>query len=223
MTHRIRRLIRLAVAGAGLVVLGAALFGMSAVARRSPSHSAPRAKSANAKLYAQGQRVFRFDTFGDQAFWGGQLQLHKAIEGKKLGGVGPGVSPKTALAVGLKVDANALPASLITALKHGKVNLNSPKTTLALLKLNAVVGVKGYFNREGTLRSVGLTCAVCHSTVNNSVALGIGQRLDGWANRDLNVGAVVSLAPNLTPVTNLLGVDAPTVKKVLASWGPGKF
>jgi cytochrome c5 len=133
------------------------------------------------------------------------------------------VSPKTALAVGLKVDANALPASLITAVKHGKVNLNSPKTTLALLKLNAVVGVKGYFNREGTLRSVGLTCAVCHSTVNNSVAPGIGQRLDGWANRDLNVGAVVSLAPNLTPVTNLLGVDEATVKKVLASWGPGKF
>jgi cytochrome c5 len=225
MTHRMWRVIRLAVVGAGLVVLGAALFGMSAVARRSPSHPSPRARSkpVDARLYAQGQRVFRFDTFGDQAFWGGQLQLHKAIEGKKLGGVGPGVSPKTALAVGLKVDANALPASLVTAIKHGKVNLNSPKTTLALLKLNAVVGVKGYFNREGTLRSVGLTCAVCHSTVNNSVAPGIGQRLDGWANRDLNVGAVVSLAPNLTPVTNLLGVDATTVKKVLASWGPGKF
>ncbi|HET6869091.1 MAG TPA: hypothetical protein VFH80_24485 [Solirubrobacteraceae bacterium] len=223
MTHRLWRLIRLVAAGTALVVLGAALFGMSAVARRSPSHPAPRAKSPNAKLYAQGQRVFRFDTFGDQAFWGRQLKLHKAIEGKKLGGVGPGVSPKTALAVGLKVDANALPASLITALKHGKVNLNSPKTTLALLKLNAVVGVKGYFNREGTLRSVGLTCAVCHSTVNNSIAPGIGQRLDGWANRDLNVGAIVSLAPNLTPVTNLLGVDEATVKKVLASWGPGKF
>lgn len=223
MTHRLWRWIRLTAAGTALVGLGAALFGMSAVARRSPSHPAPRAKSVNARLYAQGRRVFRFDTFGDQAFWGGQLQLHKAIEGKKLGGVGPGVSPKTALAVGLKVDANALPASLITALGHGKVNLNSPKTTLALLKLNAVVGVKGYFNREGTLRSVGLTCAVCHSTVNNSVAPGIGQRLDGWANRDLNVGAVVSLAPNLTPVTNLLGVDAATVKKVLASWGPGKF
>lgn len=223
MAHRLWRLLRLVAAGTALVVLGAALFGMSAVARRSPSHPAPRAQAPNAKLYAQGQRVFRFDTFGDQAFWGGQLELHRAIEGRKLGGVGPGVSPKTALAVGLKVDASALPASLIVALKHGKVNLNSPKTTLALLKLNAVVGVKGYFNREGTLRSVGLTCAVCHSTVNNSVAPGIGQRLDGWANRDLNVGAIVSLAPNLTPIENLLGVDETTVDKVLASWGPGKF
>src|SRR6185437_5227993 len=116
MAHRLWRLIRLTAAGTALVALGAALFGMSAVARRSPSHPAPAAKPANAKLYAQGKRVFRFDTFGDQAFWGGQLQLHKAIEGKTLGGVGPGVSPKTALAVGLKVDANALPASLITAL-----------------------------------------------------------------------------------------------------------
>src|SRR5690348_1244699 len=126
MAHRLWRLIRLVAAGTALVVLGAALFGMSAVARRSPSsHPAPRARPVNDRLYAQGRRVFRFDTFGDQAFWGGQLQLHKAIEGRKLGGVGPGVSPKTALAVGLKVDSGALPASLITALKHGKVNLNS--------------------------------------------------------------------------------------------------
>ena len=129
---------------------------MSAVAR--PKHGSGNAgrqpasaQPVNAKLYVQGRNVFRNDTFGDQAFWGGQLQLHKAIEGAKLGGVGPGVSPKTALAVGLKVDANALPASLITALKQGKVNLDSPKTTLALLKLNAVVGVKGFFNKEGTL------------------------------------------------------------------------
>jgi cytochrome c5 len=221
MTHRIWRFARLAMAATALVALGAALFGVSAVARKSSPR--PRRVSNNAALYAHGRRVFRFDTFGDQAFWGGQLRLHKAIEGKKLGGVGPGVSPKTALAVGLKVDANALPASLITAIRHGKVDLNSPKTTLALLKLNAVVGVKGYFNREGTLRSVGLTCAVCHSTVNNSVAPGIGQRLDGWPNRDLNVGTVISLAPNLKPVENVLGVDEATVKKVLASWGPGKF
>jgi cytochrome c5 len=228
MTHRLWRLARLTAAAAALITLGAVLFGMSAVAR--PKHGSGNAgkqpgaaQPVNAKLYAQGRRVFRNDTFGDQAFWGGQLQLHKAIEGAKLGGVGPGVSPKTALAVGLKVDANALPGSLITSLQQGKVNLNSPKTTLALLKLNAVVGVKGFFNKEGTLRSVGLTCAVCHSTVNNSVGPGIGQRQDGWANRDLNVGTVISLAPNLTPVTNLLGVDTATVKKVLASWGPGKF
>jgi cytochrome c5 len=181
------------------------------------------AATANPGLFAQGRDAFRFDTFGDEAFWGGQLELQKAIEGAQLGGVGPGVSPATALAVGLKVDAAALPASLITAIQAGQVDLNSPKTTLALLKLNAVVGVKGFFNSEGTLSSVGLTCAVCHSTVNDSVAPGIGQRLDGWANRDLNVGAIISLAPNLAPIATELGVDQPTVRRVLASWGPGKF
>ena len=95
--------------------------------------------------------------------------------------------------------------------------------TLALLKLNSVVGVTGFFNVQGTLRSVGIQCAFCHSTVDNSLAPGIGQRLDGWPNRDLNVGAVVSLAPNLTPFTDLLGVDANTVKSVLATWGPGCY
>jgi mono/diheme cytochrome c family protein len=220
MARNLWRLTRWAATAAALVSLGAVLFGMSAVARPRPS--AP-ATSHEAALYAQGRNVFRNDTFGDQAFWGGELHLQKAIEGRKLGGVGRGVSPKTALAVGLKVDANALPASVLSAIKRGKVNLNSPGTTLALLKLNAVVGVKGYFNREGTLRSVGITCAICHSTVNNSVAPGIGQRLDGWPNQDLNVGAIVSLAPNLKPIENELGVDEATVKKVLASWGPGKF
>src|SRR2546429_2353451 len=95
--------------------------------------------------------------------------------------------------------------------------------TLALLKLNSVMGVTGFFNVQGTLRSVGIQCAFCHSTVDNSLAPGIGQRLDGWPNRDLNVGAVVSLAPNLTPFTDLLGVDANTVKSVLATWGPGCY
>jgi hypothetical protein len=220
MARNLWRFIRWTAAGAALVSLGGVLFGMSAVAR--PKASSPAASRA-AALYTQGRSVFRNDTFGDQSFWGGALHLQKAIEGRKLAGVGPGVSPKTALAVGLKVDAAALPASLITALKRGQVNLNSPKTTLALLKLNAVVGVKGFFNREGTLRSVGITCALCHSTVNNSVARGIGQRLDGWPNRDLNVGAIVSLAPNLRPIEKLLGASAATIKKVLASWGPGKF
>jgi len=229
MTHRIWRLARLGIAGAALITLGAVLFGMSAVARpkhpthHKPAQHEPAAERANFKLFVQGRNVFRNDTFGDQAYWGGQLQLQKAIEGAALGGVGPGVSPKTALAVGLKVDANALPTSLVAAIKAGKVDLNSPKTTLALLKLNAVVGVKGFFNKEGTLSSVGLTCAVCHSTVNNSFAPGIGQRLDGWPNQDLNVGAIVSLAPNLKPLTDALSVDVATVKKVLASWGPGKF
>ena len=64
----------------------------------------------------RGRKTFRFDTFGDQEFWGGTLQLHKAIEGAKFGGVGPGVSPSTALAVGLKVDSAALPQSLIAAI-----------------------------------------------------------------------------------------------------------
>jgi cytochrome c5 len=223
MTHRIWRFVRLAAAGAALVALGGALFGMSAVARRGTPHLEGDDGSNQAQLYAEGRHAFRFDTFGDQAFWGGQLQLHKGIEGAGLGGVGPGVSPNTALAVGLKVDADALPASLITAIENGQVDLNSPATTLALLKLNAVVGVKGFFNSEGTLSSVGLTCAVCHSTVNNSVAPGIGQRLDGWPNQDLNVGAIISLAPNLAPFENALGVDEATVKDVLASWGPGKF
>jgi hypothetical protein len=133
------------------------------------------------------------------------------------------VSPKTALAVGLKVDVKALPEKLKNDLRHGKVDLDSPATTLALLKLNSVVGLKGVFNRRGTLGSVGITCAFCHSTVDDSFAQGIGRRLDGWPNRDLNVGAIVSLAPNKQPITDLLGVDEATVDRVLAAWGPGKF
>jgi Di-haem oxidoreductase, putative peroxidase len=178
----------------------------------------------NAELMmTEGQEIFRFDTFGDEAYWGDTLKLHRAIEGAKLGGVGPGVSPATALAVGLKVDVDALPASLITALTEGKVNLNDPATTLALLKLNSVLGVTGFFNEQGTLRSIGIQCALCHSTVDNSFAPGIGHRLDGWANRDLNVGAIVALAPNLKPVADLLGVNQATVRAVLNSWGPGHF
>lgn len=179
---------------------------------------------ANAeRMLAEGKHTFRFDTFGDEVFWSDALQLHRAIEGEKFGGVGPGVSPKTALAVGLKVDSEALPGSLVSQLKHGRVNLDDPATTLALLKLDAVVGVKGTFNNDGSLKTVGITCALCHSTVDNSFAPGIGQRLDGWANRDLNVGAIVALSPNLQPVATLLGVDEGTVRAVLQSWGPGKF
>ncbi|MDQ3777685.1 MAG: hypothetical protein M3310_02285, partial [Actinomycetota bacterium] len=136
-------------------------------------------------MFAKGKRIFRFDTFGDQAFWGGALQLHRAIEGRRLGGVGPGLSPRGALAAGLKVDVRALPRSIRNAIRRGRIDLNSPRTTLALLRLNSVVGVKGLFNRGGTLRSVGITCALCHSTVNDSLAPGIGRRLDGWPNRDL--------------------------------------
>jgi hypothetical protein len=229
------RHLRTAVALAAVALAGGVLFNVSAVSKPArPRATKPPASMRTAtRLVNQGRRIFRFDTFGDQAFWGGALKLHRAIEGKANGGVGPGVSPKTALAVGLKVDVNKLPRSVIRALSAGKakgfagqsggIDLNDPKTTLALLKLNAVVGLKGFFNKRGTLRSVGITCAVCHSTVNDSFAPGIGQRLDGSPNRDLNVGAIISLAPDLSTVTNLLGVDAATVKKVVGAWGPGKF
>jgi hypothetical protein len=180
--------------------------------------------SAHARrMIEEGRRIFRFDTFGSEAFWGDALQLHKAIAGEKNGGVGGGVSPKTALSVGLKVDTEALPDALVAQIKAGKVDLDDPATTLALLKLNAVVGVTGKFDKAGKIRSMGIQCAFCHSTVDDSFAPGIGKRLDGWANRDLNVGVIVSLAPNLKPFTDLLGVDVATVKKVLNSWGPGRF
>lgn len=193
----------------------------SAVDRES---SVDRAIDNHARRFlAQGRQIFRFDTFGDEAFWGDTLKLHQSIEGAKFGGVGPGVSPATALAVGLKVDVDALPSNLIRALQQGQVNLNDPATTLALLKLNSVVGVTGFFNDQGTLRGMGIQCALCHSTVDNSLAPGIGHRLDAWANRDLNVGAIISLAPDLTHFTDLLGVDANTVRTVLATWGPGCF
>jgi hypothetical protein len=156
------------------------------------------------KMFLEGRQTFRFDTFGDEAFWGSTLKLHQAIAGAANGGVGPGVSPNTALAVGLKVDVDALPQSLIQDLKKGKVNLDDPATTLELLKLNAVVGINGSFDSTGKLSSVGITCAICHSTVDDSLVPGIGHRLDGWANHDLNVGAIVNLSPDLTPVANLL-------------------
>jgi hypothetical protein len=145
----------------------------------------------------QGRRTFRFDTFGDEAFWGDTLKLHQAVAGAKQGGVGPGVSPKTALAVGLKVDLDALPQSLVDGLKNGTVDLTDPATTVALLNVNAVVGVTGFSGTDGKLRSMG-TVALCHSTVDDSFAPGIGHRLDGWANRDLNIVAIIALAPNVT-------------------------
>ena len=180
--------------------------------------------SAHAQqMIEEGRRTFRYDTFGSEAFWGDALQLHKAIAGEKHGGVGGGVSPKTALSVGLKVDVDALPAALQAQLAAGKVDLDDPATTIALLQLEAVVGLKGVFDGGGKLRSLGMRCAFCHSTVDDSLAPGIGHRRDGWANRDLNVGMIASLAPNLRPYTELLGVDEATVKKVLLSWGPGRF
>src|SRR5690349_16689071 len=149
-----------------------------------------------------GKQIFRFDTFGDEQLWTNTLQLQNVL---------PGVSPRVALSVGLKVDADALPPGIIRAIKAGQVNLDDPAVTLELLKLNAVIGVIGKVTPDNHLQSVGITCALCHSTVDDSITTGIGRRLDGWPNRTLNVGAIVALSP---VVVN---------KAPFLSWGPGRF
>jgi Cytochrome c len=209
-----------------LIALAAFAWSPAAYLQASAADHRPGAQLEG--TIAEGQNTFRFDTFGDEAFWGDTLKLHQAIAGARFGGVGPGVSPRTALAVGLKVDLDALPGNVVADLKHGRVNLDDPAVTLALLRLNAVVGITGFFDGQGSLRSVGIQCALCHSTVDDTLAPGIGHRLDAWANRDLNVGAIVSLAPELQPVADLLSlagtpVTVDQVKAVLATWGPGKF
>jgi cytochrome c peroxidase len=219
-----RRTLLTATLGVGAMILVG--VGSSVATAKIQHHLVPFdqtiEQNANTML-EQGRQTFRFDTFGDEAFWGDTIRLHQAIEGQKFGGVGPGVSPKTALAVGLKVDVDALPDELQQQIKAGAVNLDDPATTLALMKLNAVVGITGFFNPDGSLRSMGIQCALCHSRVDDSFAPGIGHRLDGWPNRDLNVGAIVSLAPNLQPVASQLGVPEATLRTVLGTWGPGKF
>ena len=155
-----------------------------------------------------GKQVFRYDTFGDEQFWTDVARMHEVIQ--------KSVSPKTALSVGLKVDAEAIPPDVAQAIKDGKVDLGSPATTVTLLKLNAVVGLKGTVKTEGgkdTLASVGITCALCHSTVDDSFSKGIGKRLDGWPNRDLNVGAIIALSPAIPPAE----------KTIYKGWGPGKY
>jgi hypothetical protein len=226
---RIARLMVLSAVMGALILLGGVIANGTVSAFSANDDPGNRDAKARNELFEQGRQIFRFDTFGDEDFWGGQLQLHKAIEGAALGGVGPGVSPKTALtAAGLKVDVDALPAKLLNELRRGEVDLDSPATTLALLKLNSVVGVKGFFDSGGSLSSVGITCAICHSTVDDSFAPGIGERLDGWPNQDLDTGLIVSLAPNLAPMAQqVLGASDPaaidTLKKVLLSWGPGFY
>jgi hypothetical protein len=151
-----------------------------------------------------GQSVFRFDTFNDEQLWTNVLRMHQVI---------PSVNPVTALAVGLKVDVDALPATLIAALQAGAVDLTDPAVTIELLRLNAVVGVIGKVDDLGQLTSIGITCALCHSTVDNSFTTGIGKRLDGWPNRDLNVGAILGLSPALDPA----------LKTEFSTWGPGRY
>ena len=193
ITNRTRRVMHVALAGAAVCTLAITLKAFG-------EHDSDPITQNGLALIEAGRQTFRFDTFGDEEYWGDTLKLHRSIEGSALGGVGPGVSPAAALAVGLKVDADALPASMVDAVRNGQVDLNSPATTLALLKLNAVVGVTGFFNSDGTMKSLGIQCALCHSTVDQSFSVAgipagkIGHRLDGWPNRDLNVGAIVNLS-----------------------------
>jgi len=170
-------------------------------------------------MMEKGKAVFRFETFGDEIFWTDKLQLHKVLVSTKHGGTGEGLTPKAALAAGLKVDLHALPQILKQKIKEGKF-LDDPWVTYTLLKLNAVVGVVAKFE-DDKIKSVGITCASCHSTVDSET--GIGTRLDGWPNRDLNVGAIISMAPDFSALTQMLGISEAEVKKILAAWGPGKY
>ena len=171
------------------------------------------------EMLTKGRAVFRFETFGDEIFWTDKLQLHKAIADKGAGGIGEGLTPKAALDAGLKVDIDVLPRFAKDAIADGKF-LNDVDFTLTLLRLNAVVGVIANFEGK-ELKTIGITCAACHSTVDSNT--GIGKRLDGWPNQDLNVGAIISMAPDLSAFTEMLNTDVESVKKVLQSWGPGKF
>lgn len=194
----LRRLAALCAAGAAAVLVTAC----------GGNSDQPENTASTADLVAQGKQIFRFDTFGDETFWSDTLRMHEVI--------GAAVDPTTALSVGLKVDAEALPAAVVQGIQDGSVDLKSADTTIALLKLNAVVGVQGRVetvNGKDTLTRVGITCALCHSTVDNSFAPGIGKRLDGWPNRDLNPGAIIALSPALSA----------SAKAVYNSWGKGKY
>src|SRR3954471_21178355 len=205
------------------VVLAVCLYSC-AMQPQTPTDESQRAIEAHAQqLIDEGRKTFRFDTFGSEAFWGA-TRLHEALAGEKNGGTGPGVSPNAALKLGLKVDMAAMSNAIVPLIQAGTANLDDPAVTLALLKANAVVGVTGFFDKEGKrLTAVGIQCALCHSTVDDTLKPGIGRRLDGWPNRDLDIGAIVASAPNLSLFAQLLQVDQATVRKVLTSWGPGKY
>jgi mono/diheme cytochrome c family protein len=183
-----------------------ALTGLNpAMTTRQPAvRTAEQVEREGSQNRRDGQRIFRYDTFGDEQLWTDVLRMHEVIET---------VPPATALAVGLKVDAEALPETVIAALRAGDVDLTDPAVTVELLRLNAVVGVQGKVDDTGRLTSVGITCALCHSSVDNSITTGIGKRLDGWANTSLNVGAIVALSPALDEAT----------RREFNDWGPGKY
>jgi len=185
-----------------VLAMGYAIAGVGPATEAGQTDST--STQAGTRTARDGQAIFRFDTFGDEQLWTDVLRMHEVIAT---------VDPGTALAVGLKVDVEALPPAIIAALEAGQVDLTDPAVTVELLRLDAVVGVKGTVNDAGQLTRVGVTCALCHSAVDNSFAPGIGRRLDGWANVDLNVGAIVALSPALDEVT----------KAEFSTWGPGKY
>jgi len=188
----------------GLAVAAAIAAAVAAVA----CGGSDDADAQHAAMVEQGKQTFRYDTFGDEAQWTDTLRMHEVVSAA--------VDPTTALSVGLKVDADALPQAVVDGIRNGSISLTSPATTVALLKLNAVVGLKGTvatINGQDTLTALGITCALCHSTVDDSFAPGIGKRLDGWPNRDLNPGAIIALSP---------AVGA-SQKALLNAWGKGKF
>ena len=191
------------IGAASVVFILVLAFAISAPATLAEQTVATSERERAAR-HKDGQAIFRFDTFGDEQFWTDVLRMHEVL---------PTVDPATALAVGLKVDVDALPADVVKALRAGQVDLKNPAVTISLLRSNAVVGVKGTVDQAGRLARVGVTCALCHSSVDDSIAPGVGKRLDGWANTDLNVGAIVALSPAL---------DEPT-KAEFRSWGPGKY
>ena len=182
--------------------------GMPADSSQIPAGSGQAPDEASPQVLADGQQIFRYDTFGDEQFWTDTLHMERVVQ--------KSVDPTTALSVGLKVDMDALPPDVVKGVQDGTVDLKSPATTLALLKLNAVVGLKGAVqtvNGKDTLTRLGVTCALCHSTVDDAFSKGIGHRKDGWPNRDLNVGAIIALSPAVTAAQ----------KAIYQSWGPGKY
>jgi mono/diheme cytochrome c family protein len=192
--------------------------------RTQPNSFTDDIESDASSMLKEGRNVFRHETFGDEYFWGDTLQLHLAIAGERHGGVGPGLTPRQALDLGLKVDVDHLNRILGAAFRGGSASLDEVQTTLELLKADAVVGVKAFYDGNGLRPTrIGITCALCHSTVNDALTKGIGNRLDGWPNRDLNYGAIVAFAPSVKPIVQALQLDEATIRKVLRSWGPGKY